>query len=34
LEEALQKIPAENKPIDEGAMAETEHECPKCGFKW
>ena len=27
-------IPSDNKPIDEGAMAETENECPKCGFKW
>ena len=27
-------IPDENKPIDEGAMSETENECPKCGFKW
>ena len=34
LAELLQQRPAENKPIDEGAMAETEHECPKCGFKW
>jgi len=27
-------IPTDNKPIDEGALADTEHECPKCGFKW
>jgi ParB-like chromosome segregation protein Spo0J len=27
-------IPAENGQIDEGAMAQTEHECPKCGFQW
>jgi len=27
-------IPEGNKPIDEGAMSETENECPKCGFKW
>ena len=27
-------IPPENKAIDEQAMAETENECPKCGFKW
>lgn len=27
-------IPSGNKPIDEDAMKETEHECPKCGFKW
>jgi ParB-like chromosome segregation protein Spo0J len=27
-------IPEDNKDIDEEAMAETENECPKCGFKW
>jgi len=27
-------IPEGNKPIDEEAMANTENECPKCGFKW
>ena len=27
-------IPDDNKDIDEDAMAETENECPKCGFKW
>lgn len=27
-------IPEENKEIDEKGMSETEHECPKCGFKW
>ena len=27
-------IPDANKSIDEAAMANTEHECPKCGFKW
>jgi ParB-like chromosome segregation protein Spo0J len=27
-------IPEENKEIDEKSMSETEHECPKCGFKW
>jgi hypothetical protein len=27
-------IPTGNKAIDEEAMKETEHECPKCGFKW
>jgi hypothetical protein len=27
-------IPPGNKAIDEDAMKETEHECPKCGFKW
>ena len=27
-------VPDENKPIDEEAMKETAHECPKCGFKW
>jgi ParB-like chromosome segregation protein Spo0J len=33
-EAELGVVPADNKPIDEGAMADTEHECPKCGFKW
>ena len=28
------EVPEENKPIDEEALAETENECPKCGFKW
>jgi hypothetical protein len=27
-------IPDDNTDIDEDAMAETENECPKCGFKW
>jgi ParB-like chromosome segregation protein Spo0J len=27
-------IPEANAPIDEEAMKETDHECPKCGFKW
>lgn len=27
-------IPEDNKPIDEAEMADTKHECPKCGFKW
>lgn len=27
-------IPAENGRIDEAALEETSHECPKCGFKW
>jgi len=27
-------IPDDNKDLDEDAMAETENECPKCGFKW
>jgi hypothetical protein len=27
-------IPEDNKNIDEDEMAETENECPKCGFKW
>lgn len=27
-------IPEQNKPIDENKLAETENECPKCGFKW
>ncbi len=30
----MDPIPGENKDIDEDAMAETKHECPKCGFKW
>jgi len=28
------EIPGENKAIDEEALAETENECPKCGFRW
>ncbi len=31
---AWDKIPDQNKPIDEDAMARTENECPSCGFKW
>ena len=27
-------IPEDNRPIDETAMADTENECPKCGFQW
>lgn len=27
-------IPEDNEDIDEDAFAETDHECPKCGFKW
>jgi hypothetical protein len=27
-------VPLENQPIDETALAETNTECPKCGFKW
>ena len=27
-------IPSGNKSIDEAAMADTENECPKCGFQW
>lgn len=30
----FEKIPDGNKPIDEDQMAQTENECPKCGFKW
>jgi hypothetical protein len=30
----INPIPDDNKDIDEDAMAETQHECPKCGFKW
>lgn len=33
-EDWLAPIPETNKEIDEESMAETEHECPKCGFKW
>jgi len=33
-EDWLKPIPEENKPIDEAGMANTENECPKCGFKW
>ena len=33
-EHELGVVPDDNKPIDEAAMADTEHECPKCGFKW
>ena len=31
---ALDQIPDENSQIDEAGMADTDHECPKCGFKW
>ena len=31
---SIDDIPDENKPIDEEGMKNTEHECPKCGFKW
>lgn len=27
-------IPDGNKDIDEEAMSDTQHECPKCGFQW
>lgn len=27
-------IPESNKELDEEEMANTSHECPKCGFKW
>lgn len=27
-------IPAENKPIDETVLAQTNTQCPKCGFAW
>jgi len=27
-------IPGGNKEINEDDLAETENECPKCGFKW
>jgi ParB-like chromosome segregation protein Spo0J len=29
-----EQVPVDNTPIDEEAMLKTEHECPKCGFKW
>ena len=32
--EVESEIPDENKAIDEQAFSETQHECPKCGFKW
>lgn len=28
------EIPSGNKELDEDEMANTSHECPKCGFKW
>lgn len=28
------ELPADNKDIDEESFAETESECPKCGFRW
>lgn len=28
------KVPADNEPINEAMLAETKHECPKCGFVW
>lgn len=34
LNEVFEIIPDTNKIIDEEVMAETENECPKCGFKW
>jgi ParB-like chromosome segregation protein Spo0J len=34
LEQLMGYVPDDNKDIDEGAMAETENECPKCGFEW
>ena len=27
-------VPEENEAIDEDKMAETDNECPSCGFKW
>ena len=27
-------LPADNKKIDENMLAETNTECPSCGFKW
>jgi len=34
LKELLGYVPEDNKDIDEGAMKDTDNECPKCGFKW
>jgi ParB-like chromosome segregation protein Spo0J len=34
LDDFTVEIPDDNKDIDEGAMADTENECPKCGFEW
>jgi hypothetical protein len=31
---SLADIPDDNKDINEDELAETIHECPKCGFKW
>ena len=31
---ADEEIPDDNKDIDEDALSETAHECPKCGFEW
>jgi len=33
-EDWLSPIPDENKEIDEDAIADTENECPKCGFRF
>ncbi len=33
-EDWMSPVPEENKAIDEDDMADTENECPKCGFKW
>ena len=27
-------VPVSNKELDEGAMANTQFECPECGFRW
>lgn len=29
-----EKIPEDNKALDEEELAKTSHECPKCGGKW
>jgi ParB-like chromosome segregation protein Spo0J len=27
-------VPEDNQGIDEGALGETSHKCPSCGFEW
>lgn len=34
IEQLIGNIPDSNKTIDETQLAETNTECPKCGFKW
>ena len=33
-ENSHETIPEDNKDIDEESLAQTDHECPNCGFKW